>query len=72
MAEHNAAFAIQPEQEGSAFVADRHEPWREALCVIVERTVANDNTIAWNGRRRHAAREPKQARRMVTIASTMA
>ena len=50
-AEHNAAFAIQAEQEGSAFVADRHEAWRETLCVIEERTVANDNTIAWNGRR---------------------
>src|SRR5579872_959738 len=50
-AEHNAAFAIRAEQEGSAFVADRHEAWREALCVIEERTVANDNTIAWSGRR---------------------
>src|SRR5216683_1396301 len=51
MAEHNAAFAIKAEQQGTAFVADRHEAWREALCVIEERTVANDNTIAWNGRR---------------------
>jgi hypothetical protein len=32
-------------------VADRHEAWREALCVIEERTVGNDNTIAWSGRR---------------------
>jgi transposase len=51
IAEHNAAFAIQPEQQGTAFVADRHEAWRETLCVIEERTVANDNTIAWGGRR---------------------
>jgi transposase len=51
LAEHNAAFAIKPEQEGTAFVADRHQAWREVLCVIEERTVANDNTIAWNGRR---------------------
>jgi hypothetical protein len=51
IAEHNAAFAIKPEQEGTAFVADRHEAWREALCVIEERTVANDNTIAWSGQR---------------------
>ena len=51
IAEHNAAFAIQAEQEGTAFVADAHEAWRETLCVIEERTVANDNTIAWNGRR---------------------
>jgi transposase len=51
LAEHNAAFAIKAEQEGSAFVADRHEAWRETLCVIEERTVANDNTIAWSGLR---------------------
>ena len=51
MAEHNAAFAIKAEQQGTAFVADRHEAWREALCVIEERTVGNDNTIAWSGRR---------------------
>ena len=48
---HNAAFAIKAEQEGTAFVTDPHEAWREALCVAEERTVANDNTIAWNGRR---------------------
>ena len=51
IAEHNAAFAIKPQQQGTAFVVDRHEAWREALCVIEERTVANDNTIAWRGRR---------------------
>jgi transposase len=51
IAEHNAAFAIKAEQPGTAFVADRHEAWRETLCVIEERTVGNDNTIAWNGRR---------------------
>jgi transposase len=51
LAEHNAAFAIKPEQQGTAFVADRHQAWRETLCVIEERTVANDNTIAWSGRR---------------------
>jgi transposase len=49
--EHNAAFAIKAEQPGTAFVADRFEAWREALCVIEERTVANDNTVAWSGRR---------------------
>lgn len=51
IAEHNAAFAIKAEQVGTAFVADRHEAWREALCVIEERTVGGDNTIAWGGRR---------------------
>jgi transposase len=45
LAEHNAAFAIKAEQEGSAFVADRHEAWRETLCVIEERTVANDTRL---------------------------
>src|SRR5260221_8629302 len=40
LAEHNAAFAIKAEQQGTAFVADRHEAWREALCVIEERTSA--------------------------------
>jgi transposase len=51
IAEHNEAFAIAPEQEGTAFVADSAEAWREILCVIEERTVSNDNTIAWAGRR---------------------
>ena len=25
--------------------------WREILCVVEERTVAADNTVAWNGKR---------------------
>jgi hypothetical protein len=32
-------------------VPDRAEAWREILCVIEERTVGNDNTIVWAGRR---------------------
>jgi transposase len=51
IADHNAAFAVLPEQDGTAFVPDVHEAWRETLCVIEERTVGNDNTIAWDGRR---------------------
>jgi len=51
IAEHNARFAVAPEQEGSAFVADANEMWREILCVVEERTVAADNTVAWNGKR---------------------
>ena len=51
IAEHNARFAVEPEQEGSAFVPDANEAWREILCIIEERTVANDNTVAWNGKR---------------------
>jgi len=51
IAEYNQAFAIAPEQEGTAFVPDRSQAWREILCVVEERTVGNDNTIAWAGRR---------------------
>jgi hypothetical protein len=51
MAAHNAAFAIAPEQEGTAFVADAAGAWREILCLEEERVVGNDNTVAWGGRR---------------------
>ncbi len=51
MAEHNRLFAVAPEEEGTAFVADRAEMWRDILCVIEERVVGNDNTIAWSGLR---------------------
>ncbi len=52
IAEHNRLFAIEPLEEGSAFVADTAGIWRETLCVIEERIVANGNTVAWGG---HAA-----------------
>lgn len=48
--EHNRRFAVAPEQPNSAFVPCRPEQWREVLCVHDERTVANDNTVRWNGR----------------------
>jgi transposase len=51
MAEHNAAFAIAAQEEGGAFVPDRLGAWREILCSVEERTVGNDNTIVWEGRR---------------------
>jgi transposase len=51
MAAHNAAFAIAPEEEGSAFVADAAGAWHEILCLEEERVVGNDNTLAWGGRR---------------------
>ena len=51
IAEHNARFAVAPEQEGSAFVADAHEMWREILCVVEERTV---------GKRQHRGLERKR------------
>lgn len=47
IAEHNAAFAVTAEQEGSAFVADKAGAWREILCIQEERTVGNDNTVKW-------------------------
>jgi len=45
--EHNARFAIPAEQDGTAFVADRAQAWRDILCVQEERTVGNDNTVKW-------------------------
>jgi hypothetical protein len=48
-AEHNRQFAIAPEEDGTAFVPDREGAWRDILCVIEERVVGNDNTVAWNG-----------------------
>ena len=51
MAEHNRQFAIAPEADGTAFVPDRDGAWRDILCVIEERVVGNDNTVAWNRRR---------------------
>ena len=51
IAEYNAAFAVEAEQEGSGFVADRAGLWREILCVQEERTVGNDNTVKWRGLR---------------------
>lgn len=50
-AAHNRQFAIAPEEEGTAFVPDREGAWRDILCVVEERVVGNDNTVAWNGRR---------------------
>src|SRR6201992_3972106 len=38
IAEHNARFAIEAEQEGSAFVAAASGAWREILCIQEERT----------------------------------
>jgi len=51
MAQHNRQFAIEPLEEGSAFVADAAEVWREVLCIVDERVVGKDNTVAWNGKR---------------------
>jgi transposase len=45
--EHNAAFAIAPEQAGSAFVPDENGQARAVLCIQEERRVGNDNTVKW-------------------------
>jgi transposase len=47
--EHNAAFAIAPEQAGSAFVPDGTGQARAILCIQEERRVGNDNTVKWHG-----------------------
>lgn len=50
IAEHNARFAVAPEQEGSAFVAVPRSQWIDVLCVQAERIVGNDNTVRFEGR----------------------
>jgi transposase len=50
IAEYNERFAVAAEQEGSAFVADTMEAWREILCIQEDRTVGNDNTVKWERR----------------------
>ena len=49
IAAHNAAFAVAPEQEGTAFVADHTRLAADILCVQEERQVGNDNTVKWYG-----------------------
>jgi transposase len=56
--EHNARFAVKPEQEGTMFVADRDGSYREVLCVQEERQVGNDNTVSWRGRRLQIPESP--------------
>jgi transposase len=47
--QYNSAFAVEPEQPGSGFVADPAGLWREILCIQEERTVGHDNTVKWRG-----------------------
>jgi transposase len=58
ISEHNERFAVEPEQEGSMFVADRDGAYREILCVQEERQVSNDNTVSWKGRRLQIPESP--------------
>ena len=57
MAAHNKQFAIDAEQQGSAFVADRWALGGDR-CVQEDRTVGNDNTVEWQRLRPSTAAEP--------------
>lgn len=50
LAEHNARFAVRPEQPASAFVPAPPGLWQDLLCVQEERQVGNDNCVRWHGR----------------------
>lgn len=45
---HNARFAVQAEQEGTAFVAIPGVDLNEILCIQEERQVGNDNTVTFH------------------------
>jgi transposase len=47
--EHNARFAVAPEQPETAFVADAAGVHRDILCIQEERVVGNDNTVRYRG-----------------------
>ena len=45
--EHNARFAVEPEEQGSAFVAWAGTGLADILAIQEERTVGNDNTVRY-------------------------
>jgi hypothetical protein len=49
--EHNARFTKQAQAEGCAFVPLMGVALNDVLCIQEERTVANDNTVQYKGRR---------------------
>jgi hypothetical protein len=49
MASHNARFAVEPAEEGSAFVPFVGD-LDDILCIEEERVVGNDNTVHYEGR----------------------
>jgi transposase len=61
IARHNARFAVKPAEAGSAFVPAAETQWRDVLCIQDERTVAPDNTVAWNGKRLQIPPHPARA-----------
>lgn len=61
LAEHNARFARPPEIAESAFVAADPGQLSEILCIEVERVVARDNTVAYDGLRLQLPESPARA-----------
>lgn len=47
--QHNALFAIEAEQPGTAFVAVPVMAWIDLLCIREDRQVGNDNTVRFRG-----------------------
>ena len=58
---HNARFTAKPAETGSAFVPVAREQWHDILCIQEERTVALDNTVAWQGKRLQIPPHPARA-----------
>jgi transposase len=58
---HNARFAVAASEPGQAFVPVAEAQWCDILCTQEERTVAPDNTVAWNGRRLQIPAHPSRA-----------
>lgn len=61
LGEHNARFSRPPEIAESAFVAADPAQLAEILCVEVERVVARDNTVAYDGLRLQLPQSPVRA-----------
>jgi hypothetical protein len=61
LAQHNARFAVQAAEAGSAFVPVSQAQWRDVLCVHEDRKVAPDNTVAWNSRRLQIPQQTSRA-----------
>jgi transposase len=58
---HNARFAVQAEQEGSAFIAIPGVDLNEILCEQEDRQVGKDNTVAFNTLRLQIPPSPLRA-----------
>lgn len=58
LARYNAAFARPPRDSASAFIPLGPVDLDQILCVQEERTVAQDNTVVWEGVRLQLAKQP--------------